>query len=163
MKFKVISRKIVALFIIVLLMFLCAFSAISFADKISPETASLKITLRDSFDASYIKDATVFVLETESYFKTDEKGQTGIINIPYERDARYDSTSSKNFMEITLLIYKEGYIDYILLHTAIYSGEVKNKLVILDKKQDDLMSYYVFTDEANHTWIEKIIAKYKKY
>lgn len=162
MKFKVISRGTTAAVIIAILLALCAFSAISFAGLARQQRAEIKVTVRDSADASYLEGATVFVLETQSYFSTDADGATGIISVPFERDNRYDSSCSKNFMEITLLVYKEGYIDYVLLHTTIYPGETKNKLILLDKKEDELTDFYIFTDAAPQSWVNEFISKYKK-
>lgn len=145
-----VSLNITALILIV---------PVSAADK-----SGLVVTVVDGLSGKPVMDATVCIPETGSYNKTDAMGKTAAIQVPLIRNQNFDTVHKRGWGEITLLVYKDGYIDFILFYTIIPADRVRYGPVVM------LFEAYAADDGAiqhlvegpPEEWIRELVEKYRK-
>jgi hypothetical protein len=89
----------------------------------SAETAALTLCVLEGYTESPIENATVVILETGKTYKTNENGLTDVIEVPVIRDTRYDAILEKPWGEISLIVYKDGFVPYALFYLQVLAGQ----------------------------------------
>ena len=65
---------------------------------------SLSVSVHDGRTNAALSGAIAVVAETQKQYKTDSRGETGVMRIPIQRDGRFDGVRKKEWGEATLLI-----------------------------------------------------------
>ena len=91
----------------------------------STETAALTLRVLEGYTESPIENASVVVLETGKTYKTNEEGMTDVIEVPVIRDTRYDAILEKPWGEVSLIIYKDGFVPYALFYLQVLDGQTR--------------------------------------
>lgn len=125
--------------------------------------ARLSVHVVEGYSETPIKDASVVIVETGEVYCTDENGHTQIIEVPAMRDTRYDDILQKPWGEITLIIYKEGFLPYALFYLQVLDGETREGVKILLFEQGVTSSEEPFSiiEGPNRIWVDELIKMYQ--
>ena len=130
--------------------------------KPSP-VAKVRFTILDIEDNKPVYNACICIPEANAYFYTDNNGNTPLMEVPVLPNEYYNKTLKRNFGEITVLIYKEGYIDYILLNFTVKENEVRQGVkLLLYKKENSEQDFISIVETPDNNWIKSLIEKYRK-
>jgi hypothetical protein len=128
-------------------------------------TGSAKVTVNvvEGKTDSPIAGAQVVILETGKVYTTGENGKTGTIEVPVIRDARYDSTIPKAWGEISLIVYKDGFLPYALFYLQVADGQTRDGVKILLFENDSTGSTEPFSiiEGPNRAWVDELVKKYQ--
>ena len=104
------------------------------------EPGYIKPQVVDGFSEEPIEGATVVIPETNTSYKTDEMGYTPDIRIEIVPDIRFKNINPKTWGEATLIAYKEGYIEYVLLNINIWESQNRQgpKIRLFPKENQQL-------------------------
>ena len=155
-------KKGLYIFSILLFLGIIVFSNLFFSFKqtyASNNDAKLIVNVLDLHTKLPITNATICIVETNSYYYTDTSGYSEIIEIPITI-----INKQKNWQDFTILTYKNGYNDYLYCNCKLKPNQKKVGVTIFlseltHDRQDD---YIVFTEKPDDAWTKQIIKNYKK-
>ena len=105
-----------------------------------------------------IEDAVIVIPETGSSYRTDSEGKTEIIRIPYSEKSDYDSILPKNWCEVTLLAYADGYAPYALFYLQLQEDSLRDgPVVMLFPGEQDPFS---IIEGPPDWWVSELIKKF---
>ena len=78
-------------------------------------------------------------------------------------DKRYDKILPKPWGEISVIFYKEGYIDYALFYLQVLEGNTRENVEILMFENGKMQSDQPFSiiEGPNKIWVNEMITKHK--
>jgi hypothetical protein len=168
-KFKKIN-SIIAISTFVVLLICSAFifskvnqnKAIAVLNKAS--NGSVEFVVIDGFSKAPVSQAKVVIVETGEVYYTDEFGKTPKILVPIVRDQRFDQILPKPWGEISVIFFKNGYVDYALFYLQVLEGETREGVEILMFSQENVTSGQPFSiiEGPNKLWVNAIIKQFKK-
>lgn len=122
-------------------------------------TGTICVTVLDGVTELPLSGATVVIPELGKHFSVNEAGTTEKIEIAALRDARFDAIEKKDWGEVTLLIYCEGYIPFALFYTEVYENTDRNGPRIYLFPEDGSMEGQCFTviESPNEDWAKSLI------
>ena len=134
-----------------------------FSSSSSTATAKLTVNVVEGYTETPIEGASVVVVETGQVYSTDASGYTEVMEVPVIRDTRYDDILSKSWGEITLIIYKDGFVPYALFYLQVAAGETREGVKILLFEQGDTESSEPFSiiEGPNRVWVDALIEMYQ--
>ncbi|HHZ13408.1 MAG: hypothetical protein ACOX1R_03555 [Caldicoprobacterales bacterium] len=123
----------------------------------------IKPQVVDGFSEEPIEGATVVIPETNTSYKTDEMGYTPDIRIEIVPDIRFKNINPKTWGEATLIAYKEGYIEYVLLNINIWESQNRQgpKIRLFPKENQQLDQPMSIVEGPNQLWINSLVEKYR--
>ncbi len=126
-------------------------------------TARLSVYVVEGYTETPIKDASVVVVETGEIYQTDEKGMTQVIKVPCKRDTRYDDILQKPWGEITLIIYKEGFLPYALFYLQVLDGQTREgvKILLFEEGSTSSQEPFSIIEGPNRIWVDELIKMYQ--
>lgn len=129
----------------------------------SQDTARLTVSVVEGYTETPIENAAVVVVETGQIYHTDENGLTDIIEVPVVRDSRFDRILQKSWGEITLIIYKDGFVPYALFYLQVLGGQTREGVKILLFEQDKTQNNAPFSiiEGPNRIWVNELVEKYR--
>lgn len=159
------NKKILVSLIIILTLLITAnlYSAamMLFAKPVS--TARIRLNISDISDNKPVRSACVYIAETGRYFDTDNAGYTPVIEVPIMPANHYDNIYKRSFGEITVIVYKEGYIDYALFNLNVRENEERlNLKIFMYKKGTSNQNFISIVETPDNNWIQNLIDKYRK-
>ena len=105
-----------------------------------------------------IEGAVVIIPETGKSYQTDHKGEIEAIRIPYSAKSDYDSILPKNWCEVTLLAYAEGYAPYALFYLQLQEGSLREgPVVMLFPGEQDPFS---IIEGPPDWWVSELLKKF---
>lgn len=118
----------------------------------------------DGFSEEPIEGATIVIPEIDQSFVTGADGRTSKIRVPVDPDGRFKSIMPKSWGEITLIAYKEGYIDYVLFYTHVWENQTREGPEILLFPQDEKKGVepFAIVEGPNRLWVKELVKKYKR-
>ncbi|MFA5676038.1 MAG: hypothetical protein WDA65_05895 [Christensenellales bacterium] len=126
------------------------------------KTARLTVLVVEGYTETPIADAAVVVVETGKTYKTDTVGLTQIIEVPVIKDTRYDKILQKPWGEITLIIYKEGFIPYALFYLQVLEGQTREGVKILLFEHDKTPNTpFSIIEGPSRIWVNALVEKYQ--
>jgi hypothetical protein len=127
------------------------------------DTAYLTVNVVEGYTETPIKDATVVVVETGKTYQTDENGMTEKFDVPVIRDTRYDDIMQKQWGEITLIIYKEGFIPYALFYLQVIGGQTREgvKILLFEEGQTESAQPFSIIEGPNRVWVDALVEMYR--
>jgi hypothetical protein len=106
-----------------------------------------------------IQDAKIVVPEAQLSVKTNQKGICQF-EIPYDDSSAVNYPIKKEYGEITILTYKDGYPSMVLLRTPVNKdGKDNNAVIKLKKAENGKIKCNVI--EPKVKWVNKIFESYK--
>lgn len=126
--------------------------------------AMLKIYVYDGVSNRPLENATVCIPEVNGYYHTGADGSTVLISVPTLRNTNFDDVHMRSWGEVTLLVYREGYIDFILFYLMVQADKTRigpNIALYPTATPDDNILHSLIESPEN-SWAEEIRDKYKK-
>jgi hypothetical protein len=101
----------------------------------------------------------VVIPEVKAAGKTDKKGACEL-SIPYEENVNAENIIKKDYNEITVLTYKEGYSSKAVLKAHICKDEKSNVLTIKMKKSSKPSVEFEMV-KPDDKWVKELLDSYK--
>ena len=156
---------------------LCAFAALAAATLLFAPEAAVSVfgtgpvytprgeivpEVLDGMSLNPIEGAEVVVVETEGRYRTKSDGKTQAIRVPVVEDAHFADILKKPWGEITLIVYKDGYADYVLFHTQVWENQCREGPRILLFKADAQAKEQPFSivEGPQRLWVMELVEKY---
>lgn len=126
-------------------------------------TAQLTVNVLEGYTETPIKDASVVIVETGKVYQTDENGMTEKIDVPVIRDKRYDDIMQKQWGEITLIVYKEGFVPYALFYLQVVGGQTREgvKILLFEEGQTESAQPFSIIEGPNRVWVDALVEMYR--
>ncbi|NLI59876.1 MAG: carboxypeptidase-like regulatory domain-containing protein [Clostridiales bacterium] len=117
----------------------------------------------DGFSQEPIEGATVVIPEMNQTYITDEKGYTPNIRIRVSPDPHFQSIHPKTWGETTLIVYKDGYVEYVLLHLNVWEEQSRQgpKILLFPQKNKQLDQPMSIVEGPSQLWINSLVEKYR--
>ncbi len=134
-----------------------------FGDTGMGETAQLTLRVLEGYNETPIADAQVVVLETGQTYKTDQDGMTEKISVPVVRDTRYDSILEKPWGEVSLIVYKDGFMPYALFYLQVIGGQTREgvKILLFEQGSTDSKEPFSIIEGPNRAWVNQLVEMYR--
>jgi len=134
-----------------------------FGSGLQSDTAELTVNVVEGYTESPINNASVVVVETGNVYQTDENGMTEKIKVPVIRDTRFDDIMQKPWGEITLIVYKEGFIPYALFYLQVLGGQTREgvKILLFEEGQTQSVQPFSIIEGPNRAWVDKLVEMYR--
>lgn len=117
----------------------------------------------DGFSEQPIEGAAVVIPETGQRFVTSEDGLTALIKLPIREDAHFAEISPKPWGEVTLIIYKEGYVEYVLFHTHVWEDQTRKgpTILLFPQVEGENQEPFSVVEGPHRLWVKDLIEKYR--
>lgn len=131
-------------------------------EPVRPPYGDIVPEVLDGMSMQPLEGAEVVVVETGKHLFTKADGKTPVIRVPIIEDAHFKDILKKPWGEITLIVHKEGYADYVLFHTQIWENERREGPRILLFKADEQASERPFSivEGPQRLWVNELIKKF---
>jgi len=125
--------------------------------------ASLTLSVVEGFTETPIEGAAVVVVETGDVYYTAHDGSTDVIDVPFLRDTRYDDILGKPWGEVSLIIYKDGYVPYALFYLQVLENETRQgvKILLFENGQTQSDEPFSIIEGPNRLWVDALIDMYQ--
>lgn len=129
----------------------------------SSDIAYLTVNVLEGYTDTPIENASVVVVETGKVYQTDKDGMTDKIDVPVVRDTRYDSIMQKPWGEITLIVYKEGFVPYALFYLQVLGGQTREgvKILLFEEGQTESSQPFSIIEGPNRVWVNELVEMYR--
>ena len=127
------------------------------------ETAALTLRVLEGYTESPIENATVVILETGKTYKTNENGLTDVIEVPVIRDTRYDAILEKPWGEVSLIVYKDGFVPYALFYLQVLAGQTREgvKILLFEQGRTDSGEPFSIIEGPNRVWVNQLVEMHR--
>ena len=89
----------------------------------APVTA-LQVTVKDLLGRA-VEGATVTIAESGESFTTDSAGKTPVMTVPF-LETPLTKTVDGDFSFVTVVVTRQGYVDYILYNCLVYRSRTRS-------------------------------------
>ncbi len=134
----------------------------SFEGSINP-TGSIIVFVEDADTKKPLKDACVAIPETGSIYKTDENGKTNTIRIPIIEDSTYKDILGKPWGEVTLLVYKSGYVECAIFHVSVWENQTRNgpTVLLFPVTAGESNQPFTLTEGPQRLWVDQLLDQFR--
>ena len=123
---------------------------------------SIKIAVYDYMENKPIVNAICCIPEMGSYFYTDENGYTQVIDIPVNIKPISNTHLAKSWSNVTLLVYKDGYDDFVLYNVKIKADYTRNLERIYLYREGDSKKIHSSSELPDNDWTFELLRKYRR-
>lgn len=134
----------------------------AFSGRMAP-TGSIIVFVEDGPSQKPLENACVVIPETSGCYYTDANGKTETIKVPIMEDGSYGGILPKPWGEITLLVYKQGYVGCAIFHVNVYENQTRSgPTVLLFPVTPDVGDQpFTLTEAPNRIWVNELLKKFK--
>jgi hypothetical protein len=127
------------------------------------DTAYLSVKVVEGYTEAPLSDVQVVVVETDQVYTTGRDGMTDVIAVPAARDTRYDGILPKPWAEVSLIIYKDGYIPYALFYLQVMAGQTREgvKILLFEEGAPGSSEPFSIIEGPNRVWVDELVEKYR--
>ncbi len=149
--------------LLIIIFFLPSIKVRSVFGSAPTETGKLIVRVEDGMSAKPLAGARVVVAETGKSYITDANGKTETITVPILRNENMSKVLPQPWGEITLIVYADGYLPYVLVHGMILPDQTRNGPDILMFRKENAESGQPFTivEAPNKLWVNELIKKFE--
>ena len=117
----------------------------------------------DGFSEEPIEGAAVVIPETGQQFITARDGMTAVIRIPIQEDVHFAEISPKPWGEITLIVYREGYVEYALFHVHVWEDQTRKgpKILLFPQVEGEKHEPFTVVEGPHRLWVRELVEKYR--
>lgn len=117
----------------------------------------------DGFSEKPIKGAIIVIPELKESFETDEQGLAPNIKIPILEDQHFESINPKTWGETTLIVYKEGYHEYVLFYVHVWENQNRQgpKVLLFPKQEMEIDQPMSIVEGPHRLWVNSLVEKYR--
>jgi hypothetical protein len=128
----------------------------------SSSGAKLTLKVVEGYTETPITGAKVVILETGKVYETDENGDTDVIDVPVIRDTRFDGLIPKPWGEVSLIVYKDGFLPYALFYLQVIGGETRKgvKILLFENNSTGSSEPFSIIEGPNRLWVDELVKKY---
>ena len=125
--------------------------------------AKFTVNVVEGYTDTPVMGAKVVVLETGKTYATDEGGNTGIIEVPVVRDTRFDDIIPKPWGEVSLIVYKDGFLPYALFYLQVVGGETRSgvKILLFENNSTGNSEPFSIIEGPNRLWVDELVKRYQ--
>jgi hypothetical protein len=125
--------------------------------------AKFTVNVVEGYNNTPIADAKVVILETGKTYATDASGNTGIIEVPVMRDTRFDKIIPKPWGEVSLIVYKDGFLPYALFYLQVLGGETRSgvKILLFEDNSTGNPEPFSIIEGPNRLWVDELVKRYQ--
>ncbi|MGI6570249.1 MAG: hypothetical protein ACOX27_04185 [Caldicoprobacterales bacterium] len=133
------------------------------AEQASRHYGYLQPQVVDGFSEEPLAGAVIVVPETGNRFVTSEDGRTAVIQVPIREDEHFAKISAKPWSEITLIVYKEGYLEYVLFHTHVWENQTRKgpKILLFPRVEGEEQEPFSVVEGPHRLWVRDLVEKYR--
>jgi len=126
-------------------------------------TAKFSLVVVEGRTESPIAGAKAVILETGKTYSTNENGETGVIEVPCIRDTRFDEMLPKQWGEVSLIVYKEGFLPYALFYLQVAENETRKgvKILLFENGSTGSAEPFSIIEGPNRAWVDALVKKYQ--
>ncbi|MGI6003902.1 MAG: hypothetical protein ACOX88_00595 [Christensenellales bacterium] len=127
------------------------------------DAAQIIITAKDGFTDEPLEGTVIVIPEIEKSYVTDAEGKTPVITVPVLRDERYDKIQQMPWGEITIIAYKDGYVENALFHISVEPGKVRHGPNVMMFKVGEISSTEPLSliEGPPRLWLNELVEKYR--
>jgi len=117
----------------------------------------------NGFTEEPLQGAQIVIPEINKTFTTNSQGQTERIQVPILVDEHFSSLHPKSWGEITLIVYKEGYNEYVLFHTHVWENQTRQgpKILLFPKEKSQANEPIFIVEGPHRLWVNSLVEKYR--
>lgn len=116
----------------------------------------------DGFTEDPIAEAEVVIPELNQRFFTGQDGLTAPIKVPIFEDEHFSNIKPKPWGEVTIIVYKEGYIEYVLLHAHVWENQSrKGPRIMLFPDTEGNSEPFAIIEGPHRVWVKELVEKYR--
>ncbi len=109
-----------------------------------------------------LANAKVTIVESGKTYSTDLKGYTPVMQVTFQETA-LTKTVDGNFSFVTVVVTRDGYVDYILYNCLIYKERMRSGPVITLFNTGESSAKYISTVEVPpDEWTQEFLNKIKQ-
>jgi hypothetical protein len=125
--------------------------------------AKFTVSVVEGYTDTPIADAKVVVLETGKSYATDANGNTEAIDVPVIRDTRFDKIIPKPWGEVSLIVYKDGFLPYALFYLQVMGGETRKgvKILLFENNSTGNSDPFSIIEGPNRLWVDELVKRYQ--
>lgn len=125
--------------------------------------AKFTVNVVEGYTDTPITGAKVVILETGKTYTTDENGNSGVIDVPVVRDTRFDGIIPKPWGEVSLIVYKDGFLPYALFYLQVIGGETRNgvKILLFENNSTGNSEPFSIIEGPNRLWVDELVKRYQ--
>jgi hypothetical protein len=103
------------------------------------------------------------ILETGKKYSTDAGGSTGVIDVPVIRDTRFDNIIPKPWGEVSLIVYKDGFLPYALFYLQVADGQTRSgvKILLFEDNSTGSSEPFSIIEGPNRAWVNELVKRYQ--
>lgn len=135
-------------------------------NKTTDASSSSRVIIQviDDFTNQPIEGVTICIIETRHYEITNKYGSTTPIEVPIVTNKNFDLYLKRNWGELTILAYKNGYADNLSLYNLVMPNTTRAGLIIRMREiiNSEDNSPTISVNQPSPEWIETLIKLYKK-
>ena len=128
------------------------------------QSGKIQVKVLEANTFEPIDNATVCIIETRHYETTNKFGKTSFMNVPILRNNNFDISLFRNWGELTILVYKNGYTDNISFYNSIIPNTTRLDFVVylspITNAED--LSPNISVEKPNINYVNRLIQLYKK-
>lgn len=125
------------------------------------QTATLVPSVLDANTKKPIEGATIVIPEVGKNYTTGPDGTASIPGLPIITDSHFSNILPKPWGEVTLLVYKDGYLPYALFSLALESGGTREGPEILLFPDTEGGNALSIIEGPNRIWVDALIEQYR--
>ena len=117
----------------------------------------------DGFSEEPIEGATVVIPETGQKFVTSKDGYTAMIQIPVREDEHFRDIAPKPWSEITVIVYRKDYIEYVLFNTHVWESQSRKgpKILLFPKEEGKENEPFSVVEGPHRVWVKELVEKFR--
>lgn len=135
------------------------------AANLNSSTGKIQVEVLEANTNKPIDAATVCIIETRHYENTNKYGVTSLISVPILKNSNFNISLERQWGEITILVYKDGYADNINFYTSVIPGSTGVGIIVyltpIISKDDNVITTNV--EKPDDSWVKSLITLYKKH
>ena len=160
------KNKIILSSLTIILLVACFFiyrrSLLFKTTSANSHSGSINVTVVDGMTDTPISNATIVIPELKKQFTTDSNGIAHIDSIPIITDEHFDDILPQKWGEITLLVYKDGYLPYALFYTQVLESEVRQgpRVYLFNEAESVAKEPFSIIEGPDRAWVDSLVKKY---
>jgi len=125
--------------------------------------AKLTVNVLEGYTNTPVEGAKVVILETNKTYATDKNGNTATIEVPVIRDSRFDDIIPKPWGEVSLIVYKDGFLPYALFYLQVVDGQTRKgvKILLFENNSAGNSEPFSIIEGPNRAWVDELVKMYQ--
>lgn len=117
----------------------------------------------DGFSEKPIEGAVIVIPEMGEKYTTDAKGLTANIKVPIMEDLHFSEIHPKPWGEITLIVYKEGYVESVIFHLNVWENQTRKgpRILLFQGTAGEENRPMSVVEGPHRLWVNQLVKKYR--